>query len=167
MSTTNDHLAEAFAGESKANRTYLGFAKKADEQGHTQVARLFRAAAAAETVHALNHLKAMGGIMDTAENLKEAVHGEHYEFQTMYPAFIKDAEDEGAKQAKWTFEVASKVEKIHHGLYSAALKALESGNELPETAYYVCQVCGNTVEGEAPDKCPICGAPRAKFLKID
>jgi rubrerythrin len=167
MAKTTDNLAEAFAGESKANRMYLAFAKKADEEGHAQVARLFRAAAAAETVHAHNHLNVMGGIKDTTENLKTAAHGEHHEFQSMYPAFIEDAEKEGAKQARWTFDVASKVEKIHHGLYSAALKALENGKEPPETDYYVCQVCGNTVEGEAPDKCPICGAPKAKFAKID
>ena len=167
MGKTSDNLAEAFAGESKANRTYLGFAKQADEQGHKQIARLFRAAAAAETVHALNHLKAMDGIGDTAENLKKAVYGERHEFQSMYPAFIKDAENEEAKGAKWTFDVASKVEKIHHSFYSAALKALENGEEIAETDYYVCQVCGNTVEGEAPEKCPICGSPREKFVKVD
>ena len=167
MGKTSDNLAEAFAGESKANRMYLAFAKKADEQGHEQVARLFRAAANAETVHAFNHLKAMDAIKDTAENLKKAVYGEHHEFQSMYPAFIKDAEEEGAKRAKWTFDVASKVEEIHHGLYSAALKALERDEEISQTDYYVCQVCGNTVDGEAPDKCPICGAPKAKFMKVE
>jgi len=167
MGKTSGNLAEAFAGESKANRMYLAFAKKADEEGHKQVARLFRAAANAETVHAFNHLKAMDGIKDTVENLKKAVYGEHHEFQSMYPAFIKDAEEEGAKGAKWTFDVASKVEEIHHGLYSAALGALEKDEEVPETDYYVCQVCGNTVEGEAPEKCPICGAPKAKFMKVE
>ena len=167
MGKTSDNLGEAFAGESKANRMYTAFAKKADEEGHKQVARLFRAAAAAETVHALNHLKAMAAIGDTVENLKKAVYGEHHEFQSMYPAFIKDAEEEGVKGAKWTFDVASKVEKIHHKLYSAALKAIENGEEVPETPYYVCQVCGNTVEGNAPEKCPICGAPKAKFNRVD
>lgn len=167
MGKTSDNLGEAFAGESKANRMYTAFAKKADEEGHRQVARLFRAAAAAETVHALNHLKAMDAVRDTEENLKKAVYGEHYEFQSMYPAFIKDAEEEGAKGAKWTFDVASKVEKIHHELYSAALKALGNKEEIPETDYYVCQVCGNTVGGEPPEKCPICGAPKARFKKID
>jgi rubrerythrin len=164
---TKDNLEEAFAGESKANRMYKAFAGKADDEGYKQVARLFRAAAAAETVHALNHLKAMNGVGDTAENLKKAVHGEHYEFQSMYPAFIKDAEEEGAKGARWTFDVASKVEEIHHGLYSAALKAVENAEEITEAGYYVCQVCGNTVEGEAPEKCPICGAAKAEFLKIE
>lgn len=166
MSKTTDDLSAAFAGESQANRKYLAFAKKADEEGHPQVARLFRAAAAAETVHAHNHLRTMGGIGDTAENLKQAVEGEHHEFQSMYPAFIKDAEEEGNKQAKWTFDVANKVEQIHHGLYSEALKAVEGGGEIPGTDYYVCQVCGNTVEGAAPDKCPICGAAKGQFTKV-
>jgi rubrerythrin len=166
VSKTTDDLSAAFAGESQANRKYLAFAKKADEEGHPQVARLFRAAAAAETVHAHNHLRTMGGIGDTAENLKQAVEGEHHEFQSMYPAFIKDAEEEGNKQAKWTFDVANKVEQIHHGLYSEALKAVEDGGEIPGTDYYVCQVCGNTVEGAAPDKCPICGAAKGQFEKV-
>ena len=167
MGRTKDNLEEAFAGESKANRMYTAFARKADEEAHQQVARLFRAAAAAETVHALNHLKAMNGVGDTAENLKKAVYGEHYEFQSMYPGFIKAADEEGAKGAKWSFRVASKVEEIHHGLYSAALKALEQAEAITETDYYVCQVCGNTVEGEAPEKCPICGAAKAEFLRIE
>lgn len=165
MSKTSDNLAEAFAGESKANRLYTAFAEEAHDEGHKQVAKLFRAVAAAETVHALNHLKAMDGIKNTVDNLTKAVYGEHHEFRSMYPAFIKDAEQEGTKGAKWTFEVASKVEEIHHGFYSAALKALENGEEIPETDYYVCQVCGNTVEGEKPEKCPICGAAKAKFVK--
>lgn len=167
MGRTSGNLDEAFAGESKANRMYTAFARKADEEGHKGIARLFRAAAAAETVHALNHLNATDGVKDTVENLKLAVHGEHHEFQSMYPAFIKDAEEEGAKGAKWTFEVASKVEEIHHRLYSAALEALEKGEEVPETDYYVCGICGNTVEGEPPDKCPICGAAKSKFMKIE
>jgi len=167
MGETSVNLSEAFAGESKANRMYTAFARKADEEGHKQVARLFRAAAAAETVHALNHLTAMDAVKGTVENLNKAVHGEHYEFQSMYPAFIKDAEEEDAKGAKWTFEVASKVEEIHHRLYSAALKAVENGDEIPKTDYYVCQICGNTVEDEAPEKCPICGASREKFIRIE
>jgi rubrerythrin len=166
MGKTIENLGEAFAGESKANRTYLAFAKKADDEGHKQVARLFRAAAAAETVHALNHLKEMGGIGSTIDNLKKAVVGEHYEFQSMYPKFIKEAESEGAKGARWSFDVANKVEKIHHSLYSAALKALETNQKVSETDYYVCQCCGNTVEGQPPEKCPICGAPKSKFTKV-
>jgi rubrerythrin len=167
VGNTSGNLNEAFAGESKANRMYTAFAKKADEEGHKQVAKLFRAAAAAETVHALNHLNAMDAVKDTVENLKLAVHGEHHEFQSMYPAFIKDAETENAKGAKWTFDVASKVEQIHHGLYSAALEALEKGEDVPGTEYYVCGICGNTVEGEAPDKCPICRAAKARFTRVE
>ena len=131
MGETSVNLSEAFAGESKANRMYTAFAKKADEEGQRQVAKLFRAAAAAETVHALNHLKAMDAVKGTAENLNKAVHGEHHEFQSMYPAFIKDAEEQSAKGAKWTFEVANKVEEIHHRLYSAALEALEDALDEP------------------------------------
>ena len=167
MSKTTENLSVAFAGESQANRKYLAFAKKADKEGHPQVAKLFRAAAAAETVHAHNHLRTMGGIGGTIGNLKQAVEGEHYEFESMYPGFINDAEQEGEDQAKWTFDVANKVEQIHHKLYSGALKALENGEEAPATDYYVCQVCGNTVEGAAPDKCPICGATKARFMKVD
>ena len=162
--STIDNLKDAFAGESMANRKYLAFAKKADEEGLKQVAKLFRAAAAAETVHAHNHLGIMDGIKSTEENLKEAISGETFEFKEMYPGYIDEAKEEGNKKAVWSFTVANKVEEIHAGLYQKALKELGSNKE---TDYYVCQVCGNTVEDEAPDKCPICGAPKSKFEKID
>jgi rubrerythrin len=161
---TIDNLKEAFAGESQANRKYLAFAKKADEEGFFQVARLFRAAAEAETVHAHNHLTVMKGINNTKDNLKEAIAGEVEEFKEMYPAFIKEAEKENNKEAHWTFDVANKVEEIHADLYS---KALESLGENVEVTYYVCNFCGNTVEKEAPDICSVCGAPKAEFKKID
>ena len=164
---TADNLQEAFAGESQANRKYLAFAKKADEDGYPQIAKLFRAAAAAETVHAHAHLRVLGGVKSTADNIQAAVEGEGLEFQEMYPKFVQEAEAEGNKQALFSFKNALAVEEIHHGLYSEAAQSLGAGNDLPATAIFVCGVCGNTVKGEAPDKCPICGAPKARFTEID
>lgn len=165
MKTTDD-LKAAFAGESQANRRYLAFAKKADEDGFPQIARLFRAAAHAETVHAHNHLKALGEIKSTAENLKEAIQGENYEVVSMYPGFIQDAEAEGEKQALKSFRWAWDVEKVHEALYRKALELLEGGQQAAQADYYVCPFCGYTHEGGAPDKCPVCGAPASKFERI-
>lgn len=164
--STSDNLKEAFAGESQANRMYLAFAKKAEQDGLTQVAKLFRAAAEAETVHAHAHFRVMGSIKTTEENLKAAVEGEGYEFQKMYPEFLEQAEQDNNKPAARSFRYALAVEEIHHGLYSEALEAVKSGKDLPETDIYVCEVCGNTVKGNAPDKCPICGAVKSKFKII-
>lgn len=158
-----DNLKNAFAGESQANRRYLAFAKKAEEEGHKQVAKLFRAAAEAETVHAHSHLRVMGGVRSTKENVQEAIGGETFEFTKMYPQMIEEAKKEGNKQAQQGFEFANKVEKIHAELYQKALNNLGK-NETVD--YYVCQVCGNTVENAAPDKCPICGASKSMFIKI-
>jgi len=166
MSESSEKLKAAFAGESQANRKYLAFAKKADADGHIQVARLFRAAAEAETVHAHNHLRIDGGIGTTVENLKEAISGETFEYTKMYPEFLEIARKEGNRQAEWSFDVANQVEEIHAGYFEAALKAMKAGEKLAEVEYYVCQVCGNTVEAEAPDKCPICNAPKAQFTKV-
>ncbi len=163
--STKDNLKDAFAGESQANRKYLAFAKKADEEGFGQAAKLFRAAAAAETVHAHSHLKVMGGINSTKENIKVAIEGETHEYTKMYPEMIMEAEKEGNSQAVRTFDLANKVESIHASMYQKALDLLDS-NE-PVVDYYVCQVCGNTVENEAPDRCPICGVSRSMFIKID
>lgn len=167
MKESSENLKAAFAGESQANRRYLAYAKKAEAEGYKQVAKLFRAAAEAETVHAHNHLRVDGGIGTTAENLQEAIEGETFEYTEMYPGYIRIAEKEGAKQARWSFDVANQVEEIHAGYFKAASEALKAGDRLPETDYYVCQVCGNTVEGEAPEKCPICNAPRSRFTKVD
>jgi len=167
MADTRGNLQEAFAGESQANRKYTFFAEKADDAGNKQVARLFRAAAEAETVHARNHLRVLGEIKSDRDNLGAAIGGEHYEFTTMYPGFIDQAKKENNKAATGSFDLANKVEQIHHRLFQAALKNLEAGKGFKDAPYYVCQVCGNTVEGEAPDRCPICGAPRSKFKKID
>jgi len=167
LSKTEKNLEEAFAGESQASRRYLYFADKAESEGHPQIARLFRAAVEAETVHARNHLEVMGGIGSTKENLKGAIGGEEYEFTKMYPAFIEQAKVEKQTRAEISFSHANKVEKVHHTLYQKALEALEGGKELKAEPYFVCSVCGNTVAGEAPEKCPICGAPRSKFFEVE
>ena len=166
MPKTIDDLKAAFAGESQANRRYLAFAKKADTEGLTQVAKLFRAAAAAETVHALNHLRAMDGVASTTENLQAAISGENYEWVTMYPEFIQDAEAESMKRAVSSFKFANAVEKIHEQLYLQALASLEAKKQLPEVDYYVCPVCGNTHEGPMEGNCPICNTPGTKFERI-
>ena len=167
MSKTNENLATAFAGESQANRKYLAFAKRAEDEGYPQIAKLFKAAAAAETVHAHNHLRIMGGIHTTKENILEAINGETYEFNTMYPEFLDVAAEEGENQASWSFNIANEVEKIHAGLYQKASAALEKDMDLEATEYYVCEVCGNTVEGYPPDKCPICKAGKKAFTKVE
>ncbi len=165
--STQDNLMAAFAGESQANRKYLAFARKAEAEGFKQIARLFRAVAAAETVHALAHLRVAGHVKDTVGNLKAAIEGEHYEFTSMYPGFISAAAGEGLKGAQTSFERANAVEQTHHGLYGDALKAAETGGDLPAADVYVCDVCGHTAIGDAPDVCPVCGARREKFTKIE
>ncbi len=166
MSNTKENLAAAFAGESQANRRYLFFAEKAEQEGYPRIARLFRAAAEAETVHARSHLQVMGDIGSTRDNLGVAISGESYEFVKMYPAFIEQAKSEGNQKAEIGFTNANAVEKIHHDLYREASEALEAGRELEDEPYFVCQVCGNTVAGEAPEWCPICGAPRKMFKEV-
>jgi len=161
---TKKNLMEAFAGESQANRKYLAFANKADQEGYPGVAKLFRAAAAAETVHAHSHLRALGGINTTKDNLKEAISGETHEFVSMYPKMIGEAKAEGEKVAERSFVFANEVEQIHAGLYK---KALDNLDNFPVKDYYVCSVCGYTVADEAPDKCPVCGAMKKAFNKVD
>jgi len=164
MSQTQKDLMDAFAGESQANRKYLAFAKKADQEGYPQVAKLFRAAAAAETVHAHSHLAVANGIKSTAENLKEAIAGETHEFTSMYPEMIRQAEAEGNAKAVRTFNFANEVEKIHAALYQKALAGMETKNDV---TYYVCGVCGYTCENEAPETCPVCKSKKMAFSKVD
>jgi len=164
MSKTEEYLQEAFAGESQANRRYLAFSKQADNEGYPQAAKLFRAAAEAETVHAHAHLKAMKGIGKTAENLKKAVAGETHEFKEMYPEMIQAAHEEGHKAAERSFRFANEVEKVHAALYQKALDHLDA---LEDMDYYVCPVCGYTAEKEPPDTCPVCGAKGSVFFKVD
>jgi len=142
----------------------LAFAKQAEKEGHPQVAKLFRAAGAAETVHAHAHLRALGEIGTTTENLKVAVAGETHEFKSMYPDMIEEAKAEGNKTAERSFVYANEVEKVHAELYQNALNNLDS---LEGADYYVCSVCGMTVENEPPDTCPVCGAKSSAFFKVD
>jgi len=164
MSKTEQNLWAAFAGESQANRKYLAFAAQADKEGLPQAARLFRAAAAAETIHAHAHLRALKAVGTTLENLKAAVAGETEEFTSMYPAMITEAEAEGNKAARQSFAFANEVEKTHAGLYQKAIDAL---NSMAQCDYYVCKVCGHTHEAHAPEKCPVCGANANAFFKVD
>ena len=164
---TKQNLKAAFAGESQANRKYLAFAKRAEQEGLTQVAKLFRATAAAETVHAMARLRVMEAVHSTGENLEEALAGEGYEFQEMYTEFVMTAMNEGAKAAMLTFSNAMEVETVHHKLYGEALEHVASGEDMPEEKIFVCSVCGNTVMGEPPDHCPVCNAPREKFDEVE
>lgn len=164
MSKTEANLQEAFAGESQANRRYLAYAEQADKEGFAQVAKLFRAVAAAETVHAHAHLRTLGAVKSTADNLKEALAGEVHEFKSMYPAMIDDAKAEGQAQAQRSFEYANTVEETHAGLYTKAAEQLGSNEECD---YYVCKVCGHTCEHEAPERCPVCNAGQKAFFKVD
>ena len=163
---TAENLKEAFAGESQANRKYLAFAKKAEQDGFKQVARLFRAAAGAETIHAHAHLRVMGGIKGTLENLTEARDGEGYEFQTMYPKFLVESNAESNAAASKSFEFAMAAEKVHFGLYQQAIDMVKAGKDLSDAAIYLCPICGNVEIGTLPEKCPICGAPKDKFSQV-
>ena len=164
--STQDNLKDAFAGESQANRKYLAYGEQAEKDGHTQVAKLFRAVAAAETIHAHAHLRAMDGVKGTAENLADAMAGEEYEFTEMYPPMVATAEAEGHKKAVRSMTHALEVEKVHYGLFKQAADAVQAGNDLPEAAIRVCPVCGHTVVGDAPDECPVCKAKGDKFTEI-
>jgi len=164
MSKVYDDLMAAFAGESMANRKYLAYANKADEEGYSQAARLFRAIAHAETIHAMNHFKRAGEVHSTAENLGAAANSEHYESTEMYPAFLKDAEAEDNKSAFTSFHFANEAEKVHEVLYREMLDSLSKEGE--EYDYYICPVCGYTEKRKAPEKCPVCGFPGSRFEVI-
>ncbi len=161
---TMKNLAEGFAGESQANRKYLAFANQAEKEGYPGLAKMFRTIASAETIHALAHLQTMGGISDTKANLKAAITGETYEFSHMYPAFIKDAEEEGHKAAQRSFHMANEAEKVHAQLYQKAFDNLDS-LKLKDSDWYLCPVCGFVQENSVPDKCPICNVPGSTFVK--
>ncbi len=163
---TKENLKAAFAGESQANRKYLAYAEKAHKDGYAQVAKLFRAVAAAETIHAHAHLKAMDGVASTVDNLVDAAAGEQYEFDEMYPPFVATAEAEGDKRAALSMRYAMEVEKIHHGLFNDALKAVKTGGDLAQAPVYVCEVCGHPVLGEPPDACPVCNARKKRYVEV-
>ncbi len=165
MASTDTNLQEAFAGESQANRKYLAFAKKAEQEGFANVAKLFRTAAEAETIHAMGHLAAMGAVGTTADNLKAAMEGETYEFTQMYPPMLDLAETDGHK-AKRMFAYAMKTEEVHARLYKAALEAVAQGKDLAETSFYLCPVCGHIELGNPPESCPICGTKGDRFVQV-
>ena len=164
MSKTEENLKEAFAGESEANRKYLAFAKKAKKEGYPQVAKLFRAVAEAETIHAHAHLQALGAVKRTKENLQTALSGEIHEFQKMYPAMIKEAKEEGAKTAERSFTYANEVEQVHARLYQ---ETIENMDNLEPVDYHVCSVCGYTCEKEPPEKCPVCHSGKKAFFRVE
>ena len=165
MSTTTiENLLAAFAGESQANRKYTVFARKAEEEGYRQAAKLFRAAAHAEAIHAANHLKAAAKVLSTKENLATAMAGENYEVDTMYPPMLAEAEQAAEKKAATSFRWALEVEKVHARLYHMALELL--GKEEEGDDYYVCPFCGYTHKGKFEGRCPICNAPAEKFEQI-
>lgn len=163
MNKTQKNLMDAFAGESQANRKYLAFAKVADKEGLPQVAKLFRAAAAAETIHAHTHLRNAGGIGDTAANLKAALEGETYEFTKMYPEMVEDAKKDGNEKVAKYFAFANAVEEVHANLYKKAIADAKAFNG----DYYICPVCGYTHEGPMTGACPVCGAKGSMFVKVD
>jgi rubrerythrin len=165
MSNTEANLKEAFAGESQANRKYLAFAKKAEKEGFSNVARLFRTAAEAETIHAMAHLNAMDGVKSTADNLQAAIDGETFEATEMYPPMAKQAEAEKHK-AQRMFEWAIGAETIHAQIYKQALEAVKQGKDLAEANIYVCPVCGHIELGTPTDKCPICGARKEVYIQV-
>ncbi len=165
MASTLDDLKEAFAGESQANQKYRAFAKKAEKDGFQNVAKLFRTTAEAERIHAEDHLGAMAGIGSTAENLQAAIDGETYEYTEMYPPMLERAEAEGHK-ARRMFGWAVSAEEVHAKLYALALAAVEKGEDLSETKFYLCPVCGHIEFGEPPEKCPFCGVPAAKYVQV-
>lgn len=158
-----ENLKASFAGESQANRKYTAFAEKAEKEGYSKIARLFKAVAEAETIHALRQLQVLNGVKSTRENLQTALEGETHEFTVMYPEFIEEAEKEGAKEAKTAFHLANEAEKEHAKLFEKALKALEEGSDFPAEGFALCPVCGYVAENEAPEKCPICSTPGTKF----
>ncbi len=163
---TEENLKNAYAGESQAHVKYLAFAEAAEKEKLTNVARLFRANSFAEQVHAINHLRTLGEIRKTGENLEAAMEGENFEVTEMYPAYKLIAENQEEKAAVMWFNAAMTAEKVHAGLYKKAKEAVDKGKDLDPFPIHVCSVCGFTVEGEAPEKCPVCGAPREKFVKF-
>jgi len=163
---TEENVKGAFAGESQAHLKYMAFADAAEKELLANIARLFRANSFAEQIHATNHLRTLGGIRKTAENLQGAIEGETFEVTEMYPAYIKVGEEQGEKAAVMWFNAALVAEKVHAGLYKRAKESLGKGKDIEYFPVQVCGVCGFTAEGEAPDKCPVCGAPKDKFVKF-
>ncbi|EKE20319.1 MAG: Rubrerythrin [uncultured bacterium] len=167
MSKTQEDLKAAFAGESQANRKYLAFAKVAEKEGKVNLAKLFRAVAEGETIHALKHLSVLGQVKDSIENVKGAIAGETFEIESMYPGFIVDAQGEGEKSAETSFVQANEVEKNHQKQFAQAMEKVETGQDIEEKQYHVCSVCGNLFDGELPEICPICKVGKSSFYSVE
>ena len=165
MTKTIDNLKTAFAGESQASQKYKAFAKKAAQDGFSNIAKLFETTAEAERIHAEGHLKAMEGIKDTLANLEEAIAGETYEFKEMYPPMLTEAKEAGHKASRM-FGYAPAAEEVHARIYALALEAVKQGKDLEITEFYLCPVCGYIELGAAPEECPICGVKGSKFVLI-
>ena len=161
---TEENVKGALAGESQAHIRYLAFAEKAAAENLPNVARVFKANSFSEQIHATNHLKTLSGIGSTKDNLAAAVGGENFEVEEMYPAYLVVARAQGEKTAEIHLNAALQAEKVHYGIYQAAKKSVESGQDMAFKPVHVCSMCGFTMEGDAPDKCPVCGAPRDKFV---
>lgn len=166
MKKTEENLRAAFAGESQARMKYQIFSDKAEKENYLNVARLFEAVSFAEKVHATNHLRILGEIRKTSENLQEAINGENYEVEEMYPSFHETAISEGEKRAEQSMKWALEAEKVHRTMYTSAKEAVDEGRDIDIGPIHICGVCGYTVEGEAPDVCPICRAKKELFRKF-
>lgn len=162
--STLENLMAAFAGESQANRKYLAYAKKAEAEGYKAAARMFRAAAEAETFHAHAHLNAAEKVLSTSENLKDAVGGETYEYESMYPPFLEEAQKDGNAKAIRSFTYAMEAEKVHARLFA---EVLENLNNEDDSVFYLCPACGYVERNGFPDSCPICSAKGSSFLRIE
>jgi rubrerythrin len=161
---TEENVKGALAGESQAHIRYLAFSEKAAAEHLPNVARVFKANSYSEQIHATNHLKTLSGIGTTKDNLAAAVGGENFEVEEMYPAYLAVARDQGERTAETWLNAALQAEKVHRAIYQAAKKVVESGRDIAFTPVHVCPMCGFTMEGEAPEKCPVCGTPRDKFV---
>ena len=166
MATTNEHLKEAFSGESQANQKYRAFAKQAEKEGFKNIAKLFRTTAEAERIHAEGHLKALDMIASTADNLQAAIDGETYEYTEMYPPMLEQAVSDGHK-AKTMFKFAVDAEEVHAQIYAKALEAVKAGKDMDISDFYLCPICGYIELGAAPEKCPVCGAKASAFCQLD
>jgi rubrerythrin len=164
--TTETNLQAAFAGESQAHMKYLNFADKAEKEGLPNVARVFQAASFSEQIHASNHLRTLEGIQGTIANLDGAFGGETFEIEHMYPDYMAVAEKQGEKKALRSMNAALEAEKVHAKLYSAAKQSVAAGKDVATVDIWVCTACGFTMEGEPPEACPVCKAPKSKFRKF-
>lgn len=163
---TKENLKAAIAGESQANTKYQAFAEQAAKDGFPVIGRLFRGIAAAEAIHAKNHLKALDAVKSTLENLSEAQGGEDYEVKEMYPPMIAAAQAEGEKKAARSMHFALEVEKVHYALYGMAIAAVKQGQDLSDAKVRICPICGHTVLGDAPDNCPVCGCIGSRYIEV-